>query len=71
MDDFNLHSPTLEVKSKQNQHLIKANVEKFQFGDRIDFTYHTAGILISPPLSMGVSSAALLKKRNRTPESCV
>lgn len=49
MDDFSLDSSTSEFKSKQTQHLIKASVGKFQLGDTIGFTYHTAHILISSP----------------------
>lgn len=33
MDDFDLNSSTLEVKSKQTQHLVKANFGNFQLGD--------------------------------------
>lgn len=70
MDGFSLDSSNSEFKSKQTQCLIKANLGKFQLGDTIVFTYHTARIFISPPWSLGFSSAALLKGKG-TPEALV
>lgn len=47
MDDFDLNSSTLEVKSKQNQHLIKANSGNLQVGD--DLLYLSGSLYFDKP----------------------
>lgn len=47
MGDFSLNSSTSEVKSKQNQCLVKVNVGRFWLGDMTCFIDHSAHILIS------------------------
>lgn len=48
MDDFSLTSLPSEVKSKQNQCLIKVSVVRFWLGDMTGFIDHSARILVNP-----------------------
>lgn len=55
MDDFSLNSLPSEVKSKQNQCLIKVDIGRFWLGDITGFIDHSAHSLISPLQSWGFS----------------